>query len=240
MAWLAQSLRLTIFPVPGAPLDGLPTFERLTGRTPEQIINKAGRYAEAGPIGAGGLQLVRQPPVRVDLVFAIMTNEDDEMPEMLALGPFEEQLAVFLPLARALLEGAPPIQRLAFGAELTRRTNNRDESYRYINEKVQGGRLNLDGASEFTYQINRPRDSVTIRGMPLNRLAKWSANKFARLLVDSAGRPTLGPETHGNRLSLDINTSGENLGELARASLVPLFDELVALGREVAERGDVP
>lgn len=240
MAWLAQSLRLSIFPMPGAPLDQLPTLERLTGRPPEQTLNKAGRHAEAGPFGHGGLQLVRQPPLRADLGYAIMPSEDEAVPDMLALGPAEEELALFRPVALALLAGAPPLQRFALGAELRKRTNSRDEAYRYINEKVQRGRLDLNGASEFTYQINRPRESTVVRGLLLNRLTKWSANKWTRLLVDSSGQQNLGPETHGNSLTLDINTPGENLRGLAPETLAPLFDEFVQLGLEIAERGDVP
>ena len=61
-------------------------------------------------------------------------------------------------------------------------------------------------------------------------------------MLDAGGYSTLPSPGSGYacRLELDINTDGDFEGELPRQALPALWDELVRLGAEIAEKGDVP
>jgi hypothetical protein len=238
--WDAQTLRLTVFPLPGEDLSQAPNWEGLVGKAPEVTINRGGQLAERGPVGRGVLQLAKQTPLRADLVYDTAMSPDDEPTEPPVLGPVEQELELFVPLAHLLLDRAPALQRVAFGAELLRPTGDRDEAYQYLREAIGGARFDLDGAHDFSYQINRPRESAILRGVQLNRLAKWSAIKWQRVVIASAtGRQAVGPESFANRLSLDINTPAQRAEALPQDSLGNLFRELVQLGTEISQRGDI-
>jgi len=79
MPWHARSLRLTVFPTPGANLDQAPKWEQLVGRAPEATFNQGGQVVEQGRLGPGLLALSRQPPLRLDLVYGAASGPDEDM-----------------------------------------------------------------------------------------------------------------------------------------------------------------
>ncbi len=46
--------------------------------------------------------------------------------------------------------------------------------------------------------------------------------------------------TFACRLELDISTTQDFTGEIARAQIPQLFAELLTLGQEIAKKGDIP
>ena len=238
MPWEARSLRLTVFPVPGSDLREAPNWEALVGRPPEETIQRAGQFTEKGLLEKGKvLQLAKQPPLRGDLFYGAVLDEDMANFQLPSLGPMESQLAVFAPFVETFLAGAPPLQRMAFGADLVTPQSSKDEAYRYLREAIRGANLRLDGASDFIYQINRPRESNVLRGVTINRLGKWTAVKW-QVVLEQASHRALGNEEYGTNLTLDINTAAEFEGPIPEGNVQELFRELVTKGREIADRGD--
>src|SRR5208282_50763 len=71
----------------------------------------------------------------------------------------------------------PPAIRLAYGAILLQPVDNRETGYLRLGELASA--VKIDPKSEdFFYQINRPRESTTLKNMRLNRLSKWSVALF--------------------------------------------------------------
>jgi hypothetical protein len=152
----------------------------------------------------------------------------------------DAQLAVFGNYAEAFLTGAPDLQRVAFGAELFLSQPSRDDTYRYLGEALRGARVQLDGATDFIYQINRPRASTVLDDAMINRLGKWSASQWQIMFEQGAAHRAIGTEGYANNLTLDVNTAAEYGGPIPRDSLLNVYRELVTHGREIAERGDEP
>ena len=103
----------------------------------------------------------------------------------------------------------------------------------------------LQGATNFMYQINRPRESASVPSFTVNRLSKWSVAAFESVSI------TVSPSSvravgyadfpmHMSALELDINTSPKPDALIPSDEIPQLFHELVSLGLEIAERGDIP
>ena len=132
----------------------------------------------------------------------------------------------------------------AFGAVLLRPVENRQAGYQQIAAYLPHVQLDPEGASDFLYQINRPRNSNSgIPDLRINRLSKWSIaasmeSTFSFGSTSAAHFP--GPRHFACRLELDINTVPDFRDELAREQLPQIFQELVDLGKEIAKAGDIP
>lgn len=247
-AWHVLTLRATAFVAPDAPTAPSDWWGQLVGLPPEIVISrpKLGQHQQDGSFEGRKLTLQIQPE-RIDWTFMPAdVQSPEELEEGLpsagslsdALGPFHKLVLAWLPLA-------PPVTRLAFGAILFQPAENRRAGYAQIAGYIPSVKLDPDGSSDFLYQINRPRDSVSgIGGLRINRLTKWSVMLFERVRVEFK-RP--GVVAAGSlamrsacRLELDINTSPEFSGPLPHERLQSLFEELLTLGQEIAAKGDVP
>jgi len=144
------------------------------------------------------------------------------------------------------LDIAPPVVRLAYGATLFEPVPDRQTGYRRLSQLVP---VQIDpvGSEDFLYQINRPRTSRTgLPGLTINRLSKWSVAAFQNFVLmftippvqpaqPQAGRPEI-----ACRIELDINTAPSYTNELPHERLGEIFRELIDVGSEIADRGDVP
>jgi hypothetical protein len=90
----------------------------------------------------------------------------------------------------------------------------------------------------FLYQINRPRNSTTIRELAVNRLSKWSVGKFQTFVASETGIAVSEP-SFTLRLETDINSSPEHTQPLPWAEVPALLREFIGLTVEITERGDV-
>jgi hypothetical protein len=190
----------------------------------------------------GKLVLVIQP-ARIDWLFTVADAHQMEERSIPTIGSFPQALATFrqLMLRWFALETCPSLVRLAFGAVLFQPVDDRPTGYRRLAVYLPSVALDPEGASDFFYQINRPRESTSITGLRINRLSKWSValHGLAAFSVEPA-TITLSTPLAACRLELDINTAPDLQGELARQQLPHVFRELVALGQQIASEGDVP
>jgi len=245
--WLAESLRLTCFPVPAPAPDPSRWWTDVVGEEPASTTTRlrgALRIFE-GPLARCTLRLSAQPP-RVDWELLPPAPQDPEnslIPP--TIGPFAEVLADFGRLAeRWFASGAyPRASRLALGATLHYPVESREGGYalaaHYLSRSVQ-----VDPRSrELLYRINRRRASSGMAGLELNRLNTWTVMLFTQVASLSGGRresafPLV--ETSTLRLEMDVNTSADYVGEFTSDNSGVVFKELAALALEIAEKGDIP
>lgn len=244
-AWQIESFRVTVFPTSPLPEGtGKEWWGKLTGELPEEQLSrpKQGIRQEEGSFEGGRLIFTDQS-VRIDWQLRFMNIPPAE--EKLSLGVFPDGLDSFLKLMSTWLtfETLPPIGRLAFGANILLPVVNHDAAYRQLSAYLTDFHVPEGDVSDFLYQINRPRKSLSnISAMNINRLSKWSAIRLTlKAGVPGAESPPMQlEEKYFCRLELDLNTSLEWKEEIPRSQLLPIFEELVQLGKEIIEEGDKP
>jgi hypothetical protein len=165
------------------------------------------------------------------------------------LGEFAETADTFRQLMQGWLNGIAdlPLTRLAFGAVLLQPVKSFAEGYERL-ERYLPFPLDSTNSSDFLYRINRSRLSfVGISDLKINRLSTWAVLRvqqvgFAFTLGDI---PQLAPQSRGHefmvcRLELDINTDANFSRDMNQEYRDAILDELIDLGKEIAEKGDTP
>lgn len=244
-AWQVASMRITAFPSEVVLTDRLSWWDDAVGLPPETVVSrpKAGQYQAQGEFEGRRLTLQIQPG-RVEWRVSAVLKETEEAPDLRPLlGPFTEVLTSLSKVVRPWLPQAPAMTRFAFGAVLVQPVENKRAGYILMTKYLPSVAIDPDGSSDFLYQINRPRSSATgVEGLRINRLARWSVQVAQQVVVtlgaDIAAR-ALNEET-ACRLDLDINTAPDFGRALPAGQMAALFQELIDLGREIAESGDLP
>lgn len=246
-AWLAQTLRLTAFPSPTAEIAATTWWIDLVGEPPETRVShpRQGERRDEGPCDEGKLSL-RVQPTRIDWLFTPVDDQEQRLEGIPNIGPFLDSLDTFFPLMLRWFEfeTCPSVQRLAFGSVLLQPVENRETGYRRLSTYLPAVELDPEESSDFIYQINRPRTSrLGTSDLKINRLSKWSVATMrgVGLLVGSASVVDydLGEALFACRLELDINTAQDFRGEISPDQQAIVFQELVDLGKEIANEGDI-
>ncbi|HUY12826.1 MAG TPA: hypothetical protein VMX16_04235 [Terriglobia bacterium] len=245
--WLAESLRVTAFPLPTLQPPTQPEWwSEIVGSPPEKqtVDRKSAQYLEEGEVQMGKLVLAVLPG-RIDWSLVPPAAVGDKFP---SVGSFLDSLAFFKELMLRWFEKAPQSWRLAFGAVLLLPVQDRRSGYEKLSLYLPSVQLDAKGSSEFSYQINRPRPSRSgISGLEINRLSKWSVS--ARQAweigpISPGGSPPLVRQTYPEpptacRLELDINTTQVSPTELQADKVIVVFKEVIELGIEIVLKGDV-
>lgn len=240
--WQAQLLRLTVFPTHPEGMPDRDFWRELVGRDAEASTRKKLVRTDEGPVDDKGFTVTIDPQ-RIDLSFFPLIDPLNPPSGIPVIGPFTaSHSACDTYFRRFLKELSPPIKRLAFGGVLIQPTDSHEAGYRQLNEYLHD--VNLEPASsDFNYRINRRRVSRSLQGeVVINRLTTWSLAKWS-LELQSSG-PTLATtptsEGYGCRLEFDLNTDAARVEPLPPDHLLSVWDELVAMCQEIAQRGDVP
>ncbi len=251
--WQAQQVRLTIFPTPDAATRFADWFkadwwQMVTDNQPDEITTnpKQGSGLVQGSFGTGKL-ILRFGTDRIDWLFVTPENdlgEGIEAAEFPTLGPGMEMIGSFSAAAEKWLRRGdlPPIARIAFGAHLMHREEDRRAGYLRLPNYVP---VQVDPeSSDFLYQINLPpaQSFTGIEGLQLNRLNKWSVAGFALVALTMAGKVVqaqASPRVFALRLELDINTTPSFAGPIPQERLFEVFGELVGSGCSIATNGVV-
>lgn len=243
--WLAESLRSTNFPSPGADYNADEWWHHILGQDPESrtVRPAAGERKEEGTFGGGRLALEINAGSIIQWTLS-PTPPKDVPTEFLTVGRFIDTCDAFSDLMRRWYELAPRLNRIAFGAVGLVPVANRIEGYRLVAEYLHQVRIDPEGSSDLLYQINRRRPSRTgVERLEINRLAKWSVAEL-RIVVQAASAPgveaRLLPSMTACRAELDINTVQEFSGKFTPPASGQIFDELVGMAREILETGDRP
>ena len=136
------------------------------------------------------------------------------------------------------LESAPPIKRLAFGETLFHPVDQVESTA--LLSSLTGVDIG-DTAGDFILRLNRPRLSMTVEGLQLNRLVKWSASEIRLILVAVTGRNAQALPTasiaSGIQVDLDINSDATRETPIDSSALTGLSEEFATMAVEIAERG---
>lgn len=240
--WEAESLRLTAFPIEPVSISDVDWWAQTVGEDPAIRAEKKreGELREAGPIDNGELRLeISLARARIDWNY-IPSGEGP----LARLGKFQEVTELFkeLMLHWLSIKNLPAINRLAFGAILLLPVDSKEEGYKRLFGYLPF-ELDTENMGDFFYQINRRKPSnVGPSGLQINRLRRWSLSESSMAQFRfSPGQivQSLGPPSYACRLLLDINTMHDLEGSLPPETLSNLFQELIALGKEISERGDI-
>lgn len=236
--WQAGRLRLTAFP---QPVDGFPEpfldnwWEELFRVPPEKRHKDFGTgIIELNGNIEGVFTVLVATPVTFELRW--QAHADPAL-ALLGFGSLEERAHSFQDLCARWLElsSCPPLQRIGFGASLNLPVATREEGYKLLDQLLPSVDVN-PGSLDFRYQINRRRLSNSMPQVEVNRISRWSVQELLMGLVD----PHSESRSMGMSCSLevDINNVMSNIA-IDRACLRTLFVELLGMGVEIAEKGDI-
>lgn|SRR5574341_33157 len=245
-AWDVNVLRLTLFPAPIQIGGHGNWWQTLVGEPPLKVMSepRIGSYQATGPFRQATL-ILNIDLQRIEWVLTPSESELGSFPRILS--GFEEGIELFYNIANAWYDSgiAPPVVRLAFGAVLFAPVESHADGYSRLSAYLPF-ELDPEHSSDFLYQINRRRASQTgIGGLIINRLTRWSVATTGQVhfrLSPRSGESIQqhSPPIYACHLELDINTDPEFEGELSAAQQESVLKELVALGREIAQEGDIP
>jgi hypothetical protein len=244
-SWKTINLRLSVFIASAIDLSEYISWSAVFEGLPDVQNSqpKIGLTEAAGELGDGQLVL-RTSPGRADLIY------QQQLFDSLNAQQFEPQIPVnvlesFTRKANLLLQKLrkiPDIQiaRLAFGAELLLPMPDKQSAYTALNDLLHS--VDIDqNSSDFQYFINRKRNSNIVKNVEINRLSQWSALVSRNITINQNDASTQqSPETFACRLILDINTIPTEDIYLPLGDIDALYAELVQLGKEIAEFGDIP
>lgn len=243
-AWIAQVLRCTVFPCPQKQFDVSGWWAEIEGSPPEKQTSqpRLSLQAEEGPFRDGKLVLQRNP-AGIDLRLQVLNNSPHDIDGIPSIGRFKEQCPAFLDLAKKLFdtEGFPSVKRIAFGAVLSLHVEDYEEGLRQLVPYLENVKIDPPNSRDFIYRINRWRLSETgISDSLINRLSTWSIPSYRTLtaMIDS-DQSTMSEPIYACQLEIDINTSEKSKSALPPKKLVALLDELVSMGTEIVENGDI-
>lgn len=249
-SWQCESVRLSALWASPDDVSGLLNWEAVTGVQPEQRETqpRLATHREVGTVWDGAILDWRASPGRADWIVAAAIPRDMQLAEIPSLGSIETVIGKFSTLLFDCVATAYRAPRLAFGLVATCPLPTKEASYALLSTMLPSARL--EGASEFTYQINRPRKSKSIDGLLINRLSRWTAAAVVglRMQVTSPGTgPSDGvvstvrlPLNYTTRVELDINSDADHRTPILADMSRPLFDEFVELSIELLGKGDVP
>lgn len=201
---------------------------------------KEATVTEEGVFQDAKLALVTAPN-RCDLVLQPGEILSVGEPQLPVIGVANEVMSPFVELGKRLLnlETFPAITRVAFGSVLLLPVSDRVKGYEQLNPYLPF-KLDATNSSDFSYRINRPRDSRSgVASLRINRLCKWSTLAFRSGEFMAAGPEVVTRENetvYACRVELDINTDPGFSGDIPK----DILDELVDLAREICEKGDKP
>jgi hypothetical protein len=240
--WKSILLRLTAFPSPNdSSFDGESWWEKVTGYAPDTKTeqSKATEKIHQGTFEDGILTLSLSP-LRINCEYAAASEQFLTKEDFPVLGSFVEQVKNFESMMKLWLKDeSPTLARLAFGAQVIQTVPSHTEAYKKLSTYLP---FEVDiNSSDFLYRVNRKRLSkLSVADLEVNRLSTWSALRFQGNIRSSASpRQSRALERYACFLELDINTSPDYEGDLKPDMLSDLFSELITLGLEIAEKGDV-
>ena len=244
--WQVESLRLTTFHIPSTvSTDSTDWWESVIGDKPEQVVTRprGNMVQQSGLFEGKQLALI----IRVDradwMLRGNIAPQGEPTQGPPTLGTLPNVLGSFRKVAEKWLTVCPDLTRLAFGAALVETVADLTLAYQKLSQMLPNVKIGEADSPDFLYQINRPRVSKSLTMIRINRLSKWSVMQGGALsiAIGQGTVPTFASELLlACRLELDINTSQEPSSIIPQNQTRELFSELVDLGSEIADNGDIP
>jgi hypothetical protein len=244
--WMAQHLRLTLFPSERFEPKQKDWWEGVTGDLPEkrETLLSQKTFADSGVFQGGQLVNVIAPN-RIDWRLSAVEKKDPPVP-FEAVGSFPEVLSAFTAKLGTWLEGhAPEARRIALGATVFLRVTSRLEGNNLLAAYLPSLQIDENNA-DILFRINRRRPSTVLTGWMVNRLCTWSV--VEAVVAAMSPRPEseqpidvrqIGERATACQVEFDVNTDQMYDGTLRSEVLVPVLNELKAMATELVAKGDV-
>jgi hypothetical protein len=235
--WLTESLRCSLFTADPLSRPDI-SFHQLSATSPEQISERPAQNVrqEIGTIQAYRVACISQPG-RVDIVLSMPPPK--EPPSLINIGEFQDVVSALRTLLKEWWKSRPAVIRAALAPTLLRRFAEKLESRTQLRKLLPTVTFNPEHDQDILWQINRPRTSKTVEGLPVNRLAKWQVLEVRNIQIAQTGSVVMLPiPEYLIHLELDINTASDNQTPFDPGKLPPLVDELSALAQEIMDKGD--
>lgn len=244
MDWLAKNYRLTFLTQDPFVTEDVDWWEKIIKNKPDTVTkhpNSFGSILE-GIYDSNKLKLDIKPE-RIDWNYTVIEKPGGSpVKSIKTLGIFNKSIISFKKLIEKWfkLEDLPLINRMAFGANLLIPVDDEVKGYKILNDFLPSVTLKYKEPSDFLFQNNRIRKSETdIENLKINRLSKWSVTRFRSFLISAQADTAFNyMDTFACNLDLDINTLKLD-NPIPDDSYYRVFNELVDLGLEIAEKGDV-
>lgn len=245
--WQVEGLRVTAFSHEPIDQNMVDWWAEITGEQPslrqsrprDQVLSEGGPYLDAW-------LALDVSPMRVD--WRLIANPNEPPAELPVIGSFNDRKGDFVKLVERWLRKSPKLKRLAFGAVLLFPVKSAEEGYKKLDVLLPAVKIDAKNASDFSYRINRRRKTKgSINGLEINRLSSWALSQIMGVQLQLAAENPrrsraleIGETIHACRLELDINTVPDVDRVLKKSAVPKLLRELVDLGTEIAQKGDVP
>jgi hypothetical protein len=240
-AWNAQLLRLTLFV--GLPVDGSGLWQTAVGEVPDvdEHRPREGVRRQAGQVGDAILEL-GMTAERLDwmlapvnaLAMADLTNHLGD--PRIAVAPFDNLLIPWL------AGGDLPVLRIAFGMVAVLPVPDRAASYARLQELVPSVTYDVERTREVLYQVNRPIQSISVPGVELNRITKWSSARIETGKIEFSGgnvTASAGETRYFVRCECDHSSPADRKEVLPVEQAVAIYHEIRDLAMGNLERGEL-
>jgi hypothetical protein len=244
LEWTAETLRLSLFFADSVKAS-IADWKAITGQDePQTIQSVAGRRSMIGPFQGGVLQM-NAIGSRLDIVLLPKTPsetvEDGYVPTIGTLG---DVCTDFVKATAEWLAGfEQPIIRMAVAGSALAKCDSLQDAYTKLLGMLASVKGDPEKMRELIFRVNWPVNSRQSNGLMLNRITVWAVIQIQLQIMVQTGTKTVVNETPASqviRLEFDNNTDAARTEPFDRASLVPIYDELIALALENAEKGEVP
>ena len=249
--WQVEQLRITTFiSEPVVEVQARDWWNQANPQELDDLVVQSGRGVTSITGRRGAIaSVLKAERERVTWLSARAAQGADEpRPRLASLGLMPELIPPFREQAGRILGAAscPQSERLAFGAILLRETPSREQGYRDLQPYLRSLEVDPVNTRDLFYQINRRRPSVAVPGCAVNRLSRWAVAEIRSIevMIDAGGRAG---RTHQDgdtitvvRVELDINTCQEFQRQFPREQQHAVLTELLEMGIEISEQGDIP
>jgi hypothetical protein len=131
---------------------------------------------------------------------------------------------------------------MAFGATLLGRCADRQSAYKTLIGLLKTVQGDPERMRDLIIRVNWPVNSTSVNGLILNRITQWAVFEMhIQLTIPTIAQPLIDdtPATFVIRLEFDHNTDAKWTASFDQNRLVPIYNELVQLALENAEKGEV-
>ncbi len=181
---------------------------------------------------------------RFDVIITAADIVEGEEVQLPSVGPYDETFTSFFEsTCKWIVEVNPSATRIAFGAVLTCKAQNREEAYGHLRDLLKSLKVDPKNMRDLQYLVNWPGESKVEQGLVMNRLTTWSALRIVRKFLQISETAVEGGDTRhvdAVRLEMDHNTDEAKKTAFDQGKLIPIYSELVELARQNAAEGEVP
>jgi hypothetical protein len=163
--------------------------------------------------------------------------------EVPSVGLYEEAHKDFDEIVESWLPQLSKVNRFAFSGVILSKAASKNEGYKMLGRFLPSLHVpSGDDASDFSFTINRPRNSKVIKAR-VNRLTTWRLIQQIVVMVQGdqpiQSMPPPVTETQFVTLEFDINSSPEYGKIIQEAEIKGLYREFSEMVSEIQAKGDV-